>query len=84
MGSQNRIGNMSEHSSTLNAFLSPKGSEFGYTYFKAICSPISLVIQKLESFNSDKGWPGYGQNTVIGRRKKKMDNILHFDTHTCP
>ena len=32
-----------EHSSTLNAFLSPNGSEFGYTYLKENCSPISLV-----------------------------------------
>ena len=28
--------------STLDEFLSLKGSEFGYTYFKEICSPISL------------------------------------------
>ena len=35
---------LSEHSFTLNAFLSPNGSEFGYTYFKEKCSPISLVF----------------------------------------
>ena len=29
--------------STLDEFLSLKGLEFGYTYFKEICSPISLV-----------------------------------------
>ena len=34
---------LSEHSSPLNAFLSPNGSEFGLTYFKDKCSPISLV-----------------------------------------
>ena len=34
---------LSEHSSPLNAFMSLKGSEFEYTYFKEICSPISLV-----------------------------------------
>ena len=28
---------------TLDEFLSLRGSEFGYTYFKEICSPISLV-----------------------------------------
>ena len=32
-----------EHNSTLNAFLSPNGSEFGLTYFNVDCSPISLV-----------------------------------------
>ena len=36
-------GKLSEHSSTLNAFLSPNGLEFGLTYFTEICSPISLV-----------------------------------------
>ena len=36
-------GKLSEHSSNLNAFVSPNGSEFGLTYFKEICSPISLV-----------------------------------------
>ena len=33
--------------STFNEFLSPKGSEFGYTYFKEICSPISLVYPEI-------------------------------------
>ena len=33
--------------STLNEFLSPKGSEFVYTYFEEICSPISLVYPKI-------------------------------------
>ena len=33
--------------STLNEFLSPKGSEFGYTYFKEICFPISLGYLKI-------------------------------------
>ena len=36
-----------EHSSTLNAFLRPKGSELGLTYFKEICSPISLVYPEI-------------------------------------
>ena len=40
---KNRTEKLSEHSSTLNAFSSPTGFEFGYTYFKEICSPISLV-----------------------------------------
>ena len=40
---KNKTEKLPEHSSTLNAFLSPKGSEFGLTYFKVICSPISLV-----------------------------------------
>ena len=30
--------------SALNEYMCPKGSEFGYTYFKVICSPISLVF----------------------------------------
>ena len=29
--------------STLNEFMSPKGTEFGYNYLKEICSPISLI-----------------------------------------
>ena len=33
--------------STLDEFTSLKGSEFGYTYFKEICSPISLVNLKI-------------------------------------
>ena len=33
--------------STLDEFMSLKGSEFGYTYFKKICSPISLVYLKI-------------------------------------
>ena len=40
---KNRTEKLPEHSSTLNAFLSPNGSAFGYTYFMKICSPISLV-----------------------------------------
>ena len=32
---------------TLNEFLSPKGSEFGYTYFKDICSPISPIYPEI-------------------------------------
>ena len=32
---------------TLDEFLSLKGSEFGYTYFKEIFSPISLVYPKI-------------------------------------
>ena len=40
---KNRTEKLHEHSSTLNAFLSPNGSEFGYTYFTEKCSPISLV-----------------------------------------
>ena len=42
-----RTGKLTEHSSTLNAFLSPKGSEFGLNYFKEICSPINLVYPKI-------------------------------------
>ena len=33
--------------STLNEFLSPNGSEFGYNYFKDICSPISVVYPEI-------------------------------------
>ena len=33
--------------STLDEFMSLKGSEFGYTYFNEICSPISLVYPKI-------------------------------------
>ena len=33
--------------STLDEFLSLKGSEFGYTYFKEICSHISLVYSEI-------------------------------------
>ena len=44
---QNRIGKLYEHSSTLNEFLSPKGSEFGLIYFKEICSTISLVYSAI-------------------------------------
>ena len=54
MESQNKTGKLPEHNSTLNAFLSPKGLEFGLTYFKEICSPISVVYQKFESLNSDE------------------------------
>ena len=54
MESQNITGKLPEHSSTLNAFLSPSGSEFGLTYFKEICSSISLVYKKFESLNSDE------------------------------
>ena len=43
MEPQNRTGKLPEHSSTLNAFLSLKGPEFGLTYFKEICSPMILV-----------------------------------------
>ena len=32
---------------TLGEFRSPKGSEFGYNYFKEICSPISLFYLNL-------------------------------------
>ena len=44
---KNRTEKLPEHSSTLNAFLSPKGSEFGLTYFKEICAPINLVYLKI-------------------------------------
>ena len=44
---KNRTEKLPEHSSTLNAFLSPKGSEFGLTYFKEICSSISLVYPEI-------------------------------------
>ena len=54
MESQNKTIKLSEHSSTLNAFLSPKGSEFGLTYFKKICSSINLVYPEIESLNSDE------------------------------
>ena len=47
MESQNSTGKLSEHSYTLNAFLSPKGSELGLTGFKEICSPISLVCLEI-------------------------------------
>ena len=43
MESQNRTRKLPKHSFTLNAFLSPKGSGFGLTYFKEICSSSSLV-----------------------------------------
>ena len=33
--------------STLDEFLSLKGSEFGYAYFKEICSRISLVYPEI-------------------------------------
>ena len=33
--------------STLDEFMSLKGSEFGYTYFKEICSPISLFYPEI-------------------------------------
>ena len=36
-----------EHNFTLNAFLSPNGSEFGLTYFIEDCFPISLVYLKI-------------------------------------
>ena len=36
-----------EHNSTLNAFLSPNGSEFGLTYLNEDCYPISLVYLKI-------------------------------------
>ena len=36
-----------EHSSTLNAFLSPNGSKFGLTYFNVDCSPIILVYVEI-------------------------------------
>ena len=42
-----RTEKLPEQSSTLNAFMSPNGSEFGLTYFKEICSPISQFIQNL-------------------------------------
>ena len=32
---------------TLDEFLSPKGAEFGCTYFKEICSPISLFYSEI-------------------------------------
>ena len=37
---------LSEHSAPLNEFLSPKELNFGQTYFKEICSPLSLVYPK--------------------------------------
>ena len=40
---KNKIEKLPEHSSTLNAILSLKGWEFGLTYFKEICYPISVV-----------------------------------------
>ena len=42
-GLKTEQGKLPEQSSTLNAFLSPKGSEFGLTYFKQIGFPINLV-----------------------------------------
>ena len=33
--------------STLDELLSLKGSKFGYTYFKEICSPINLFYLKI-------------------------------------
>ena len=44
---KNRTEKLSEHNSTLNAFLSQKGSEFGLTYLKEICSPIGLVYPEI-------------------------------------
>ena len=38
-----RTEKLPEHDSTLNAFLSPNGLEFGLTYFNEDCFPISLV-----------------------------------------
>ena len=40
---KNRIEKLPEHNFTLNAFLSPNGSEFGLTYFNEDSFPISLV-----------------------------------------
>ena len=44
---KNRTEKLPEHNSTLNAFLSPNGYEFGVTYFKGKCSPISLVYLEI-------------------------------------
>ena len=63
--SKNRTEKLSKHNSTMNAFLSPNGSEFGLTYFNEDCSPISLVYLAIESLNSDELWPSYGKNTVM-------------------
>ena len=40
---KNRTEKLLEHNPTLNEFLSPNGSEFGYTYFKVQYFSISLV-----------------------------------------
>ena len=40
---KNKTEKLLEHSSTLNAFLSPNGLEFGLIYFNVDCSPISIV-----------------------------------------
>ena len=44
---KNRTEKLPEQSSTLNAFLSPNGSAFEYTYFKEKCSPIGLVYLEI-------------------------------------
>ena len=44
---KNRTEKLPEHNSTLNAFLSPNGSEFGLTYFNEDCCPISLVYLEI-------------------------------------
>ena len=72
MGSQNRIGKLSEHSSTLNAFES-KGVGIWIDLFQGdMFSYKSFLSLKLESLNLNEGWLSYGQNTVMGwgRRKK--------------
>ena len=51
---KNRTEKRPEHNSTLNAFVSPNGLEFGLTYFNEDCCPISLGYLKFESLNSDE------------------------------
>ena len=75
MESQNRIGKLPEHNSTLNAFLSSKGLEFGLTYFKEICSTIILN----HSIHMSDGQ--VMANLQSWGQREKLDNISLGHTH---
>ena len=65
---KNRTEKLSEHNSTLNVFLSPNGSEFGFTYFNEECFPINLVYFSIGitqfGLVMAKLWPKYSHGVL--------------------